>query len=388
MKRTGQIIARGVLIALFLAVIAGAGFAQKASGVDATAGASTRDTTATETATEIATAKAGGGASSALRVMLGSLVLGKAMHFENLTIIPISTLSRSAAISAATLDEALKKGWLRIREIDDGEVPRLSLDNRSSRTIFVMGGEIVTGGKQDRLIGADALIRPYARGIEIPVYCVEAGRWTETSAQFSTKQNLGTWALRSNAQASAPAAQENIWGEVEKMQDRAGSSSATGAYQDIYEDRKLNDRLLAVEAGLKNMPRLAAGTVGAICAVGGKILSMDAFADPFLFERLWPKILRASALSAVTAAADESAGETTRESARQFVQRLSDLRFSESRGVDLGVVLRAEAGNITASALVHDGAVLHLSGFPVAETSRVPMQAPGLDRGDPAQRLE
>jgi hypothetical protein len=358
MKRTGQHVA---IVALFIAVAAGAGFAQGASKLDA---------------------------SSALRGMIGSLVLGKPLRFENLTIIPISTLSRSTAISVVTLDEALKRGWLRIREIDDGEVPRLALDNRSGRTIFVMGGEIVTGGKQDRLIGGDALIRPYARGIEIPVYCVEAGRWTETTSQFSTKQNLGTWALRSNAQASAPAAQENIWGEVEKMQDRAGAPSATGAYQDIYEDRELNARLLAVEAGLKNVPRLAAGTVGAICAVGGRVLSMDAFADPSLFERLWPKILRASALSAVTAAADAPPGETTRENAWQFVERLSDLRFSEGKGVDLGLVLRANGGSITASALVHEGAVLHVSAFPVAETGRAPHQAPGLEQDDYRQGLE
>ncbi|MCX7038998.1 MAG: hypothetical protein NT005_07690 [Spirochaetes bacterium] len=346
MKRTGKQI---VLVALFLAVAAGAGFAANAS--------------------------------AAVRATIGSLVLGKPLRFKNLTIIPISTLSISTAIPVATLDEALKKGWLRIREIDDGEVPRLALDNRSGRTIFVMGGEIVTGGKQDRLIGSDALIRPYARGTKIPVYCVEAGRWTETTSQFSTKKNLGTWALRSNAQAGAPAAQENIWGEVDKVQDRAGARSATGAYQDIYEDRSLNERLLALEAGLKNMPRLAAGTVGAICAVGGRILSMDAFADPSVFERLWPKILRASALSAVTAAADESSGETTRESAWQFVERLSDLRFSESRGVDLGVVLRSDSGSTTASALVHDGVVLHLSGFPVAETDRAWQQAPGFAPG-------
>jgi hypothetical protein len=356
MKRTRQVV---VLVTLFLAIAAGEGFAQSA-----------RD------------------ASSALRAMIGSLVLGKPLNFENLTIIPISTLSNSAAIPVATLDEALKRGWLRIREIDDGEVPRLALDNRGGRMIFLMGGEIITGGKQDRLIGVDALIRSNGRGIEIPVYCVEAGRWTETTSQFSTKQNLGTWALRSNAQASAPAAQEDIWGEVEKMQDRAGARSATGAYQDIYEDRKLNARLLAVEAGLTDLPRLAPGTVGAICVVGGRIISMDAFADPSLFKRLWPKILRASALSAVTAAPDESARETTRESAWQFVEQLSDLRFSEGRGVDLGVALRADGGSITASALVHEGAVLHLSAFPVAESSRVPQQAPGLEQDDYRQGRE
>lgn len=360
MRKIGQI---GSVVALFLAVVVGAGTPVFAAG-----------------------------ATAALRSRVGSLVLGKPLSFQGLTIIPITTLSRWTPMPVVTLDEALKKGWLRIREIDDGEVPLLVLDNKSDRTVFVMGGEIVTGGKQDRLVGGDALIRPHARGVRIPVYCVEAGRWTETSAQFSTKQNLGTWSLRSSAQASAPAAQESIWGEVEKMQDRAGARSATGAYQDIYEDRKLDARLQALEAGLKNVPSLAAGTVGAICAVGGRVLSMDVFADASVFQRLWPKILRASALSAVTAAAEEPAGRTSRDNAWSFLERVSDLRFSEEKGVDLGVEVRGAGGGITASALVHDGAVLHLSAFPLPkeppERQQAPGFAPGLEEDDMPQGRE
>jgi hypothetical protein len=386
MWKIGQI---GSVVALFLAVAAGAGFAQDALGVDATAGATTRGTT---TKAGAGAGSSGRGAPAALRSMIGSLVLGKPLGFQGLTIIPITTLTRWTPIPVVTLDEALKKRWLRIREIDDGEVPMLVLDNKSDRTVFIMGGEIVTGGKQDRLVGSDALIRPHARGVRVPVYCVEAGRWTETTAQFSTKENLGTWSLRSNAQASAPAAQESIWGEVEKMQAKAGARSATGAYQDIYEDRKLNARLQALEAGLKNVPSLAAGTVGAICALGGRVLSMDVFADASAFQQLWPKILRASALSAVTAAAEESAGHMTRDNAWSFLEQVSDLRFSQEKGVDLGVEVRAAGRGITASALVHDGVVLHLSAFPLPrespERQQAPGFAPGLEEDDTPQGRE
>jgi hypothetical protein len=315
-----------------------------------------------------------GTAAAAVRAMIGTLALGEPVRFENLTIIPLSGSSKRMPAAAVPLDEALKKGWLRIRELDDGDVPRLVVDNRGDGTVFIMGGEVVTGGKQDRLIGGDVLLRPHVRGVVIPVYCVEAGRWTETSAQFGTKQNLGTWQLRANAQAAAPAAQERIWGEVDKMQDQAGAGSATGAYQDIYEDGKVNKRLLALEKGLKNVPRLASGTVGVLCAVGGKVVSVDAFSDPTLFERLWPKILRASALSAVT---ERAAGRTTRKSALVFLGRLSDSRFAEAHGIDLGTDVRSDGGEITASALVHDGVVLHLSAFPVAQPLEDRMQAPG-----------
>jgi hypothetical protein len=312
-----------------------------------------------------------GAASASFRAAMGKLVLGEQIRFEGLTIFPLSwkagaTVKLTTGESFLTLDEALKKGLLRIRELDSGDVPRLVVDNRADRPVFIMGGEVVTGGKQDRLIGGDVLIRPRARGVVIPVYCVEAGRWTQTSAQFATKQNLGTWKLRANAQAAAPAAQESIWGEVEKMQDKAGASSTTGAYQDIYEDKKVNARLAGLEKALKNIPHLAGGTAGVVCAVGGRVASMDVFADPALFERLWPKILRATALSAVT---DDGVGSTTRREALAFIGQLSDCPLSEARGIDLGTDVKSVGGGITASALVRDGAVLHLAAFPYAEST-------------------
>ena len=320
--------------------------------------------------------------------MIASLALGEPVRFENLTIIPLSAsgnrVSLAAGTSVATLDEALKKGWLKIRELDDGDVPRLVVDNRSDRAVFIMGGEVVTGGKQDRLIGGDVLLRPRARGVVIPVYCVEAGRWTGVSSQFHSKENLGTWKLRSNAQAAAPQAQEKIWSEVDTMHNRAGAGSATGAYQDIYEDKKVNARLLALEKNLKNLPRLAAGTTGVLCAVGGKVVSLDVFSEPALFERLWPKILRASALSALTG---DDGGRTARKEALAFLGVLSDARLTESRGVDLGTEVRSQAGEITASALVHAGAVLHLSAFP-AEQSEEWLQGPLIEEQRPLQGRE
>ena len=291
-------------------------------------------------------AQNGGAGVDAVRAAIGTLALGEPVWFENLTIFPLSlsisgSKNQGAASSFVTLDEALKKGWLKIRELDDGDVPRLVVDNRGDRPVFIMGGEVVTGGKQDRLIGSDVLIRARARGVEIAVFCVEAGRWTETTAQFITKQNLGTWKLRANAQA--------------------GARSATGAYQDLYEDKKVNAQLLALEKDLKNVPLLAGGTVGVLCAVGGRVASVDLFADSSLFERLWPKILRATALSAVTG---DAASRITRKDALGFLGQLSDCKLTESRGVDLGIEVRATGGQITAAALVHDGAVLHLAAFP------------------------
>lgn len=304
-----------------------------------------------------------------VRAAIGALAVGEHVRFENLTIFPLSwkksaLVSAAASSSFATLDEALKKGWLRIRELDDGDVPRLVVDNRSLRQVFVMGGEVVTGGKQDRLIQGDVLIGPWARGVVIPVYCVEAGRWTQTSAQFSTRQNLGTWQLRANAQAAAPSAQESIWGVVEKMQEKAGARSDTSAYQDIYADARVNARLESLEKALKNAPRLTAGTAGVLCAVGGKVVALDVFADAALFQRLWPKILRAAALASVT---EDAAGSASRGDALAFLGRLSDSAFTEARGVDQGTEVHTNGRAVTAGALVHESGLVHLAAFPYLE---------------------
>src|SRR5205085_7274600 len=68
---------------------------------------------------------------------------------------------------------------------DGAEVNRLVLVNNSKRPLILLAGEIVTGGKQDRVIGKDRLVPAESDPIDLSVFCVEPGRWTGTTEKFN-----------------------------------------------------------------------------------------------------------------------------------------------------------------------------------------------------------
>ncbi len=298
---------------------------------------------------------------ASVRTLLSSVSLGSPTQFGNLTLFPLSFNGKPAAAPFVTLDEALKRKLLEIVELDGGTVPEVGITNKSSEIVFIMGGEIITGGKQDRVVGSDVLIGPKASKIKVPVYCVEAGRWTYTTQAFTTKQNLGTWTIREKAQSKASDSQEGIWNDVGKIAAANATESSTSALQSTYDDAKVNRKIAELEEKLKNVPSFAAGTLGIACGVGGRIVSVDVFSNPALFAKLWPKILRAAALSSLT---EEAGKPVTRDQAAVFMQKLADARFVQSAGIGAGADVKANVEGMTIGALGYKGAAVHVSAFP------------------------
>jgi len=226
------------------------------------------------------------------------LEVGRPVSPQGLSIVPIYRIDSPAARDWAMLDEAVKNRWIEIAELDGGRVPQVRISNLSKRTIYLMGGEILTGARQDRILAQDLLLGPGTRDLVAPVFCVEHGRWTAVSPGFTTKNNIGTFDLRAKAAARGTAAQAEIWDKVAEQNARVGAASPTGAYQDAYESSATKKSIAEIESRMSSIPRLMKDTVGVVIALGGRIVSADVFADPALFQKQWPKILRSSALAA------------------------------------------------------------------------------------------
>jgi hypothetical protein len=83
------------------------------------------------------------------------------------------------------LEEALASGRFRISEVSEGgTVPRLLATNGTSSPVFLLDGEELTGAKQNRVLNVSIMLAPEST-TEIPVSCVEAGRWRSESDSFS-----------------------------------------------------------------------------------------------------------------------------------------------------------------------------------------------------------
>ena len=299
-----------------------------------------------------------------IETYIEKLDVGELIYYENMTIAPVYSRRVKDYTHYTTLEEALRKDWLDITELDRGQVPNVRVSNRSNRHIFLMGGEIISGGKQDRIISRDVLLGPRSRNVIIPVYCTEEGRWQNQSKKFYSKNNLGTSRLRSAAQYADSGAQHSIWSEIATTNRKLGVRSRSKAYQSAYEDDRVQRQIKRYERNLSDIPNMHPDTVGVVIAVGNDIISVDLFVNPDLFKKLWPKILRSSALSAVN---HDNVGQINVQDAVRVLRRIHDAKYRETTAIDLGLELSAKKSYLNINALIYHDQLLHLAAFPRAD---------------------
>jgi hypothetical protein len=296
--------------------------------------------------------------------MVRRLELGKPVSHGSLTIIPVYLDRVLDRTRYSTLEEALKNGWITITEVEGGRVPQVKISNPSKHLVFLMGGEILTGCRQDRILAGDILLAPGTKDLLAPVYCVEQGRWSHVSPTFFSKENLGTPALRARAQEKSPAAQSEIWTRIAEENQVMGVTSATAAYQDAYEKEENRTRILKIEEKMRDIPRLHTDTIGVVIGVGGEVVSADIFANPDLFLKQWPKILKSSALSSIGSSRGAS---LDRNEAAGFLRSFIDRKYRFQSGLDLGVEYTSIDSEANVQALAYNDGVVHLAGFPQDE---------------------
>jgi hypothetical protein len=116
---------------------------------------------------------------------LRDLQLGSPASLGDLTVISLLT-DLSTRSSYLTLDEAIADHVAEITEVSEGgAVGQLKVKNGAKRPVLILDGEELVGAKQNRIVNLTILVAA-ASTLEIPVTCVEAGRWGYRSRTFSS----------------------------------------------------------------------------------------------------------------------------------------------------------------------------------------------------------
>jgi hypothetical protein len=197
------------------------------------------------------------------------------------------------------------------------QVNQLVLVNNSNRPLVLLAGEIVTGGKQDRIIGKDRIVPVGAEPIDLSVFCVEPGRWTERTAQFKPGVGGGvgggTFMVQPSVRGSAMATQDQqqVWSKVNQATAEArpmvSSTPAAGStsYAAVIGNEQVQKRVDEVAVPLvRSYEHIIQqlrdrNAVGVVVAVGGRIIWADLFASTDLLQRYWPKLARSYAAEAM-----------------------------------------------------------------------------------------
>jgi len=291
------------------------------------------------------------------------------VSYENLTVFPVVSSSGYDTSSFVTLEEGLSSGEVTVSEQGadviyrnrDGSRPtvqnyggpsvnQLVLVNHGKRPLLLLAGELVSGGKQDRVIAKDRIVKPFSEPLPLNVFCVEHGRWSAGS-QFNEAKTIVHPSVRE--QAAVKQKQGDVWAAVTggsvaalprsappprvsstELADTIQTDAPTQSYSKLYESRRVSIPVETVVNEIqRRFRRETSGlkgerVVGVVVAYGGEVAWSDIFASDELFNHYWNKLLRSYAVEAV--ARPTLREKPSSDDAREFLRRLNGREQTES----------------------------------------------------------
>jgi hypothetical protein len=310
---------------------------------------------------------------STITNVLSSVEFGSPVHIKNLSMFPL-LLSGEPPAGYLTLDEALAQGWAKVTEVSDsGSVPTLRVSNAGAKPVLIMDGEELVGAKQNRIVNLTILVAAKST-IEIPVSCVEAGRWGGRNRHFATAPRAHYAAARAQKLAcvnrsmsldgSHRADQGAIWHDIEMKSERLCAMSETSAMDSMYEAAGAS--LAEFEEGLQPLERQA----GAMFAINGVIVGLDLFDSPATWRKLMPKLVHSYGLDALDRTTrrgfdkdEEGHPLEAQPDPAKFLRAVRRAKATEFPAIGLGTDLRIDGRALAGGALAVDDGVVHLVAF-------------------------
>jgi len=302
-----------------------------------------------------------------LQPFLDGLTPEKAIGHRNLTLVPLTGEGRGRLDYILAAD-AIAAGKLTVTEISQGgSVPELLAISTADRMILLIDGEELVGAKQNRILNTTALL-PANSKTNIPVSCVEQGRWHHTSMEFKSgscspsmlralkSRDVGR-NLRSEGRARSD--QGVVWDAVAQNVVGAAVMSPTTAMHDVVEQR--GDLI----AGYIEALGYQQGARGVVVAMNGRFVAVDLFDKPDTLQRLWPRLVTGYAMDAMISLPPRASSRRfTAKGASALLEHVGQLPCVPCPTVGVGQDWRFEAEDIVGQALVAEDACAHLCAFP------------------------
>ena len=287
---------------------------------------------------------------------LPNLHLGRGVRYGNLTWFPIFTDAPVLARSYVTTATA---GQVGVVEQASPSVGHLQVKNDSTMPVLLFEGALLEGGWQHRAITHTVWVAAQST-LEIPVVCVEAGRWNGISTQrFGDKSTparvrRAMRGIKINADGAAVQAEANqgeVWQEVRNFANATAKQHHTQSLVEMTNE-------LEAEIAQRNLakPKALFGQRGVLVAVAGKPLALEVFDHPDTLSERLESILD----SYLPESFAKPFAACRSQLARDFVARVEILGVQATENVGR---LRNKADKYVASeAVVTDsGAFLHLA---------------------------
>ena len=278
--------------------------------------------------------------------------------YKNLSIFLIHGKDESNKGNIMTLQEAMERKLFVVYETSD--VNELEVENLSKEfEVFIQSGDIVKGGKQDRILAVSIIIPARSGRVSIQAFCVESGRWTKRGEEDSGKFNSSNDRIVTKElklAANGARSQQEVWSQVSEAQSRLGknvggsvaSGTSSSSLQLSLENKKVVTTVDEYIAKLSSVINGQSDVIGYAFAVNGQINSADVYVSNGLFKKLWAKMLKAAATEAVSQANGVRLAEPVKaEAVKGFIDDADKAKAKEqSVGSGARLVTREDKDNV------------------------------------------
>jgi hypothetical protein len=277
---------------------------------------------------------------------------------KNLSIFLIhSKTTTTKTRSFLTLQEALEQKKVIVYETQS--VNELAIENLSSEDVYVQSGDIVKGGKQDRMMAQDFIVPPKSGRMPISAFCVEHGRWSgrgnERAGVFSSSADaVVTREIKLAAKSSN--SQGAVWENVRLAQDklsqnvgiRVNSTVSASSLQLAVENARVQATADSYIKALANIVNRDDDVIGYVFAINGDVNSADVYSSNALFRKLWPKLLKANTVEAIAQLQKETFKPASTDHAKAFLNEAEKPQPSAPKDVTarVKVVTREDDKNV------------------------------------------
>ncbi len=243
-----------------------------------------------------------------LQAMYDSMLI-----FRNLKLIPIVRKEDNVPLFEDSIQDrillkwGMKKGLVKLSERGEYMVDNINIimiENNSGKPLHIKSGEIIVGGRQDRVFAKDTIIPPVSGPHVIPVYCIEENRWSHYEKKFSYGGNTSSGMQRLLDSSSN---QTILWNEIRSWL-KTGNQRSSSFAAFLHQKKTVDTANAYIKYFLKAIPQIDSNIVGIIASTGHKILGADMLISPSFFYQSLPYLLEKYCLEAIL-----NGTETTRQ---------------------------------------------------------------------------
>ncbi|HEX6184747.1 MAG TPA: DUF6569 family protein [Pyrinomonadaceae bacterium] len=300
-----------------------------------------------------------------LESFIENLYTGEPVQVGQLRVTPVFIREGAQPLPLLEFEEALGRGLVEVTEVSEGgSVPNLFVKNKADRDVIIVDGELLVGAKQNRVVNTTIVV-PAHTSVEIPVTCVEQGRWSYRSRGFTSGRSHSSSSLRSLKHRTVTASlretgeytsdQGSIWGDIRAKMGRMSSPSPTMSLSDVYESSVSGED----EARLASEVEARPGQVGYFAHVREGFAGGDVFGSEELCRAKLAKLLRGHYLDSL-----DTYLEFPRLTFEQVLGEVRGARPERFAAVGKGAELRFEAASVQGACKLIDERIPHLAVFP------------------------